>query len=221
MSRDRPSLSSTFTQRAHLMSRPAAHFRRLISCVEIRDGEDLPPKTCGFDDPLPGGIGNSLPPQPPVDRVVLLIQGGGQQAGRPGQFRVPNRKYVVKRLHNYPYLTDYLSVQGRTEKQVTPLFRQLTMLDMKGQRKASTPAMWRKEFIQRVKSARIVSGRKPVEVATELGVNLDTYNRWETRALLPHHMVMPFCRITGADPVMLLTGLPFDLGKAISQTRRA
>lgn len=95
------------------------------------------------------------------------------------------------------------------------------MLDMKGQRKASTPSSWRKEFIQRVKAARIVSGKKPTEVAAELGVNLDTYIRWETRSLLPHHLVMPFCRITGGDPVMILTGAPFDLGKALAHPRRS
>jgi len=111
-------------------------------------------------------------------------------------------------------------VQAGTEKRVTPLFRQLTMLDMKGRRKASTPSQWRKDFITRVRSARIVSGRKPVEVAAELGVSLDTYNRWETRALLPHHMVMPFCEATQTDPVMLLTGIPLDLGKLIGSGRR-
>jgi hypothetical protein len=111
-------------------------------------------------------------------------------------------------------------VQGRTEKQVTPLFRQLTMLGMKGQRKASTPSVWREEFIQRVRAARIASKKKPIEVASELVVTLDTYNRWETRALLPHHLIVPFCRITGADPMELMTGVPFDLGKALSQSRR-
>lgn len=109
-------------------------------------------------------------------------------------------------------------MQERTEKRVTPLFRQLTMLDMKGTRKASTPSQWRDQFIERVRAARIVSGRKPIEVAAALGVNIDTYNRWETRALLPHHLVMPFCSITGADPVMLLTGSPFDLGKSLRRS---
>lgn len=142
---------------------------------------------------------------------MVLIQGGRQ-----GLVTSPNRKYVVKRLHKSGYITDYLSVEGRTEKQVTPLFRQLTMLDMKGQRKASTPSQWRREFISRMKSARMSSTKKPVEVAAELGVNLDTYNRWENRALMPHHLIIPFCRITGADPVHLLTGVPFNLGKLLS-----
>lgn len=111
-------------------------------------------------------------------------------------------------------------MQERTEKQVTPLFRQLTMLDMKGQRKASVPSQLRKDFIARVRSARMASGKKPVEVAADMGVALDTYNRWEKRALIPHHLIWPFCRATGTDPVLLLSGTPLDLGKLISQQRR-
>lgn len=77
---------------------------------------------------------------------------------------------------------------------------------------ATTPAQWRGEFISRVKAARVASGKKSSAVAAELGVSLDTYFRWEIRALMPHHLPIPFCRITGADPMMLLTGSPFDLG---------
>jgi hypothetical protein len=183
--------------------------------VHVSNGQGLTAERRRLDDLGPRPLGDPSAPLPAIDRVLLLIQGG-----RHGGNGRPYRKYVVKGLHGTDALTDYLSVQERTEKQVTPLFRHLTMLGMKGNRKASTPSQWRKDFISRVKAARIVSGRKPVEVAAELGVNLDTYNRWETRALLPHHLVMTFCRITGADPVMLLTGSPFDLGKLLSQDRR-
>jgi hypothetical protein len=181
--------------------------------VHVSDCQKLSLERRRRDHNRPGTFGNPAPPLPPVNRVVFLVQ-GGRHGGNVG----PYRKYVVKGLHTSLYLTDYLSVQERTEKQVTPLFRQLTMLDMKGTRKASTPSQWRDQFIERVKAARIVSGQKPIEVAAALGVNLDTYNRWETRALLPHHLVMPFCTITGADPVMLLTGSPFDLGKLLSRS---
>jgi hypothetical protein len=190
---------------------------RFIGRVEVSHRQNRPALLCGLNHPFPRVIGDSPPSQPPVDRVFLLVQ-GGRHLGNV----CPDRKYVVKGLHRPDIVTDYLSVQERTEKQVTPLFKQLTMLPMKGQRKPSTPSQWRDEFIARVRSARIVSGKKPVEVAAYLGVSLDTYNRWETRALLPHHLVMPFCTFVGADPVMLLTGRPFDLGKALaSPSRRA
>ncbi len=190
-------------------------FPRFISRVEVSHRQDRPALLRGLNHSIPRVIRDSTTQRPSVDRVLLLVQ-GGRHVGNV----VPDRKYVVKGLHRPDIVTDYLSVQERTEKQVTPLFKQLTMLPMKGQRKPSTPSQWRDEFISRVRSARIVSGKKPVEVAAYLGVSLDTYNRWETRALLPHHLVMPFCTFIGADPVMLLTGRPFDLGKALGSSGR-
>lgn len=203
------------------MSSPT--LRRTVRRVQIDDTECLPTHTRRSHKTRPYPLGDPTSIPPAVDRVLFLIQ-GGRHGGNVGSFIgtevAPYRKYVAEGLHKSHVLTDYLSVQAGTEKQVTPLFRQLTMLDMKGTRKASTPRQWRDDFISRVKAARIVSGKKPVEIAAALGVNLDTYNRWESRALLPHHLVMEFCRITGADPVMLLTGAPFDLGKALAQSAR-
>jgi hypothetical protein len=190
-------------------------FCRSVRCVEIGNGQGAAPGRGSLNDPFPGAIGDPIASQPSINRVLLLIQGGRQPL-----MALPDRKYVVKRLHSDTYIPDYLSVQGRTEKQVTSLFPQLNIEGMKGIRKASTPATWRKEFISRVKAARLASNKKPVEVAAELVVSLDTYNRWETRALLPHHLIVPFCRITGADPMELMTGVPFDLGRALSQQRR-
>jgi len=194
---------------------PTPRLRRSIRCVKIGDGQGPPFECSRSDDALPSRVGDALSLHPAVDRVLFLIQGGSQSL-----MSVPNRKYVVKGLHVPLYIPDYLSVQGRTEKQVTPLFPHLTMQDMYSPRKASTPATWRKEFIARVKAARIASKKKPVEVAAELVVSLDTYNRWETRSLLPHHLIVPFCRVTGADPMELMTGVPFDLGRALSQQNR-
>lgn len=86
-------------------------------------------------------------------------------------------------------------------------------------RKASTPASFRRDFCQRVRAARINSGRSPAEVAEYLKVEKDTYLRWETRAILPHHLLAPFCEITRHDLYKLLTGQPFDLGEAIALMR--
>lgn len=185
--------------------------------MEVCKGQYSALESRRFHDSRKGIPRNPSAFTPSVNRIVFLIQGGRQSAGSFTEIISPDRKYVVNHLHDYPYILDYLSKQGRIQKQVTPMFRQLTMLDMKGQRKPSSPSNWRQQFIERVKAARIVSGMKPVEVAAKLRVSLDTYVRWESRALLPHHLVIPFCEITGADPVMLLTGARFDLGKALSR----
>lgn len=90
---------------------------------------------------------------------------------------------------------------------------QLTMLGMVVRRRPSTPSTYRTDFIERVKAARVMSTIDPSEVASALKVKLDTYLRWESRVLMPHHQIIPFCDIVGADPYMLLTGVPFSLGK--------
>lgn len=94
------------------------------------------------------------------------------------------------------------------------------MIPMVGKRKATTPSQYRRDFISRVKSARVMSGKTQAEMAEALSVKLNTYQTWEIRALLPHQHIVPFCQETGADLLFLLTGIPFDLGRAL-QTRAA
>lgn len=102
---------------------------------------------------------------------------------------------------------------------MTGLVIQLNMLGMTGRRRPSTPSQYRKEFAERVKAARVLSGKTQSQIADELGVKLNTYQTWETRALLPHQHILPFCRATETDVFMLLTGTPFDLGQALGPRR--
>lgn len=90
---------------------------------------------------------------------------------------------------------------------------QLNMLRMAGHRKPSTPSSYRKEFTQRVRSARVMSGKSQKQIAQELGVLLNTYQTWESRALIPHQCIIPFCQATDVDPYFLLTGTPFSIGR--------
>lgn len=85
-------------------------------------------------------------------------------------------------------------------------------------RRPSTPKQYRDAFIKRTRALRIASGKPPAEVAEALGVKLDTYGKWETRTLLPHQLLMPFCEATGSDPWVLLTGRPFSLGRSLPPT---
>lgn len=52
-----------------------------------------------------------------------------------------------------------------------------------------------------------------LEDLTGIRIKLATYKKWETRTPLPHHLIIPFCQITGSEPYMLLTGVPFRLGQ--------
>lgn len=111
------------------------------------------------------------------------------------------------------FTRDNLSRQLRTSCQV-PLFPEVAILS--GMRKASTPASFRKNFIGRVKAARLMCNKSPDEVAKYLDIPRDTYIRYEKRALLPHHLIAPFCEATHMDVYKLLTGRAFDLGEAIA-----
>lgn len=78
-----------------------------------------------------------------------------------------------------------------------------TILDM---RKATTPAQYRTKFIGRTKAARTLSGYNPREIAELMAVPKDTYHRYETRVLLPHHLIQQFCTLCGVEIDWLITG---------------
>lgn len=98
---------------------------------------------------------------------------------------------------------------------------------MQAKRRPSTPKQYREDFIARIEAARLVSGMEREQVVealckrTGLAIKLDTYKKWESRALLPHHLIIPFCEVTGADPYMILTGVPFRLGRAVPNGHRS
>lgn len=106
-------------------------------------------------------------------------------------------------------------MQVRTSISVTGIVAGATIFSMVGARKPSTPSAYRKQFIDRLRSLRVASGLTPEEIADRLGVRMDTYQRWEKRTLIPHHLIIPFCDATHADPYLLLTGSPFQLGRVL------
>jgi hypothetical protein len=72
--------------------------------------------------------------------------------------------------------------------------------------KPYTPTTYRKAFVQRVRAARTLSERTPLQMAEALGIPKDTYHRYETRTLLPHHLLEVFCQLTAQDLTWLVTG---------------
>lgn len=104
-------------------------------------------------------------------------------------------------------------MQGRTRGAVTGQFIPLMLWGVPGRRKASTPAEYRDAFIARLRDMREQAELEPEDVAKELRVKRDTYLRWETRGLMPHQFIIPFCTFVGSDPYLLLTGEPFAIGK--------
>lgn len=105
---------------------------------------------------------------------------------------------------------------------LAPNVLQLTIPGMAGKRRPSTPRQYRENFLARTSAARRMSGKTRDQVVAEMSeladvkIKLATYKKWETRTPLPHHLIIPFCDVTGADPYLLLTGTPFRLGRPLA-----
>lgn len=72
---------------------------------------------------------------------------------------------------------------------------------------SETEVQFKQEFIARVKSSRIATGLKQWQMAEALGnMPQDKYKQYESRSLLPHHLIGRFCLICRVDPSWLVTG---------------
>ena len=66
------------------------------------------------------------------------------------------------------------------------------------------PEAFKKAVYERVRSARITAGLEHSDIARALSMSEDAVKRWESRSLIPHDMIIPFCQLTGAKPEILL-----------------
>lgn len=71
---------------------------------------------------------------------------------------------------------------------------------------SETETQFKQSFIERVKAARIATGMKQWQIAESLGMAQDKYKQYESRSLLPHHLIGRFCIVTRVDPEWLVTG---------------
>lgn len=71
---------------------------------------------------------------------------------------------------------------------------------------SDTEAQFKQEFIRRVKAARVATGMKQWQIAESLGMPQDKYKQYESRSLLPHHLIGRFCIVTRIEPDWLVTG---------------
>lgn len=70
----------------------------------------------------------------------------------------------------------------------------------------SEEAQYKQAFMKRVAEARIARGLKQWELAQKLDMEQDRYKQYETRSLLPHHLIGRFCLICRIEADWLLTG---------------
>ena len=72
----------------------------------------------------------------------------------------------------------------------------------------TTPSRYRDAFCDRVKAAREAVELTQEQMAHALDTTQGTYKQYETRSLMPHPLLVQFCRITGVHPWYMLTGQP-------------
>lgn len=72
--------------------------------------------------------------------------------------------------------------------------------------KRTTPADYKREFIQRLRMIRGAAGLTQEEFSKKLDIARDTYAQYESRSLLPHHLIFKVCELTGHDCLFILTG---------------
>lgn len=80
-------------------------------------------------------------------------------------------------------------------------------------RRDSTPKEYRDDFLGRVKAARKAmtdpdTGKRlsQAKMAAILGLEQDHYKQFESRSMMPLHLLVKFCKHTDQHPWFMLTG---------------
>jgi transcriptional regulator with XRE-family HTH domain len=73
---------------------------------------------------------------------------------------------------------------------------------------AGTETEFKQSFLRRVQSARMAAALTQRQMAELLGIPQDKYKHYESRTLLPHHLIGRFCTVCQVDPNWLMTGNP-------------
>lgn len=98
-------------------------------------------------------------------------------------------------------------MQAWTTLQLTPGDAHRTIVGVIGRpTKPTSPAAYRAQFFERVRTARKFYTDKPPEMAEAMGIDKGTYYRYETRLMMPHHLIPLFCEITGVTADWLMKG---------------
>jgi DNA-binding XRE family transcriptional regulator len=117
--------------------------------------------------------------------------------------RIPATEKVIE-CHG-PYLPlDRLSSKAGTILPVTGLTAPRTMCPMG---KATTPTAFKREFCERLQAARKLARKEQADVAKALGIPPNTYSKYESRSLPPHHLVPLICEYLGVS-LEQLYGVP-------------
>lgn len=118
--------------------------------------------------------------------------------------RTPDFENVGDRAHDRDNASDELSESSRITYPVTKTRRKRTICPMG---RGTTNADFVEDFCRRVRAAREMAGYADRDAFAKLmGIEKDTYFRYESRTPLPHRYIPRFLELTGADAQILFTG---------------
>lgn len=75
-----------------------------------------------------------------------------------------------------------------------------------------------KAFIARTRQLREARGLTQAEMGTAIGIPPDTYRKYETRTVLPIHLLERFSLVVGRDIEFIVTGRQRRTNKAPGET---
>lgn len=124
----------------------------------------------------------------------------------------PQAKQVGDCAHARNHASDELSESRRITYPVTKSNSKRTIRPMG---RGTTQADFVEDFCRRIRAAREMAGYGDRdEFARLMGIEKDTYFRYETRTPLPHRYIPRFLELTGADAQILFTGSRKEQKKA-------
>lgn len=186
----------TTKQRSNVVSLPTRPRRAASSATRVHDKKIV----CADVVPLPVRLSNDgrpmllrdAPALPPLQGTpVTHTDGGGHVSNG-----IPAVEKLIQRLHT-PYVSlDSLSSPEQTSHPVTHSSAPRTMCPMG---KATTPTVFKREFCERLQAARTLARLEQADVARELGIPANTYSKYESRSLPPHHLIPRIAKILGVS----------------------
>jgi hypothetical protein len=150
-----------------------------------------------------GGYAPAETTSQPVDEADL-----GLAPWRPDRPKWKKSGLCPEALAFPELIMDYKSMQPWITEQLTPAVeaRRIAYVSAGRPKEPIGPAAYRAAFIKRIRAARALYTDSPPEMAKALGVERDTYYRYEKRLMMPHHLIPRFCEITGVTIQWLLEG---------------
>lgn len=143
----------------------------------------------------------------PAETISQLADKAALKHG-PSRPVIPKSRLCPEGLALRELIMDYKSMQPWITEQLTPALeaRRIAYVSVGRPKEPIGPAAYRTAFIKRVRAARALYTDNPPEMAKALGVERDTYYRYEKRLMMPHHLIPRFCEITGVTVQWLIEG---------------